>query len=248
MTAIVVNRICYLATTDGNIVYSFKHIAVMKKYRRVVIMMPALYLISLVAGNLFYMPSWQNDYTLLKKICDRDNANFRGMAAFACLELSNKNFSEALEVADRMREETWMTKSQKNAIKLFKEFVRGMIFYNSGDNNAAMTCFSQLLVPEMPILNRLVRGVPAMTFYTIANIYLERGEKTHAAEFFLKLSEIIDDNTAKYFYSGLSAYLNGNLESAKINFSHALEISPNDDKSKANLLIVEKMLKEKLNY
>lgn len=245
LTAVIVRRIGFAETETCKITNGYPQLILPFKYRKALLLMPVLYLISIMWCNLMYMPAWQNNYSLFKKICERDNANFRGQAILAHIELTNNNLVAATELTESMQIKPWMSKSHKNSIAMFKQFIRGMVFYNQGMNDSALTCFSRLMIPEMLLLDQLTAGVREMVLSTVAKIYMERGNKKQAAVFYSKMSEVIDDETNKYFYRGLAAFLEGELERARIEFSRALEISPGDDKTKANMATVERMLKVK---
>ncbi|MFA6102897.1 MAG: hypothetical protein WCV67_13520 [Victivallaceae bacterium] len=205
------------------------------------------YMLYIMAYTVLYMPCWKDNYTLYLTVCDHENPNFRGLAVLADIEYSRGNYPAALACADALKPSPWMTMINKKAIELFKDYIRGMVCYSTGMKEEAMSYFSRILAsPEMPVLKFMIGNSCQEIISAAGNYYIQHKEPKRAACLYAMMPKIYPEETGDcYFYRGLAAFLNGNLETARTEFMAAQKTAPSDARIGANLKRVEDLLREK---
>ncbi len=241
--ALVINRLI----NGTGVKTANKQITFSQKNKYCLIIAAGCYILYIMGYTIIYMPCWKDNYTLYLTICDPKNPNFRGLAVLAKLEYSMGRYPEALAYADAMKSKPWMTGIQKKAIVLFKDYIKGTVCYNTNMKEEAMDCFSRILAsPEMPVLKLIVDESCREIIAAAGNYYIQHQKPKQAARLFAMLPVIYPDEAGDcYFYRGLAAFLDGNLEVAQSEFMAAQKIAPSDFRIAANLKRVNDLLQEK---
>jgi len=217
------------------------------RYYWITVFAAACYMLYIIGYAIFYLPCWKDNYTLYLTICDHEDPNFRGLAVLSNLEYSKGNYAAAIAYAETIQPKPWMPGVQKRAIGLYKDYVKGMVCYNTGMREEAMTCFARILsAPEMPLLKIMIRESCREIIGNAGNYYIQHGKLKQAAGLFARIPAIYPEEVVDcYFYRGLAAFLNGDLETARTEFTIAQKIAPSDAKIAANLKRVEDLLRGK---
>ncbi len=104
------------------------------------------YIICLAAINLLYSNAWKDYYSLLRYACAYEPPSYIALGALGDMELSRRNYEDAIKVSDRIinREKGLETKKGYDKIILKAKYTKAVALYGLGDKKAAIAIFEEI--------------------------------------------------------------------------------------------------------
>ena len=214
------------------------------KLRQIIAAAAVFYLIWLTLSTAFYLGCWKDTRTVLMAACDTANPNHRALINLADYEYSCKNFPQALQLVEAVKEEPWMSSVELNKIRLYKLYLKGMVALDSGNEAIAINMFNAVLSnSRIGDLKNVSPNGPVKLIFITASYYWKNGDKKQAAAIFRRISDVYPEKNAEYYFDhALAAVVEDNMHDAYLNFKKANELSPGDQRILFNLKKAEELL------
>lgn len=210
-------------------------------------------LIGIVSGSVciillssvtwFYSQSWKNIYALYIAATSFTPPNPNALGSLAEIEIKRKNYQQAFMISEQLYnlKQEWMTEENTIANQIKARQLQAMIFYTTGHLKQACKLLEQLK-PLLQKTNFNTRDDYLRTIAKLADCYHRIGQKEKALEYYNQLiNAYTPDKYEFFFYSGLRAFVIGDIEASVKFLEKAQKLKPYDNLLNHNLCQIRKI-------